>query len=118
MNIKFCKIGDESSSINGIIQDEPLEYQGIGNGGFILRTRMEHTREYIVKCRDQILKNQEIVSKVKSRLDVVAGQIKPLQIRIDTLDYTTQELNEILTLISQLRMEKRTLTKIMDDEQE
>lgn len=107
--IRFCKIGDESSSIDGIIQDEPLEYQGIGNGGFILRTRMEHPREYIEKCRQQILENQEKAEKWDSSLEYH----KLAYEKVKELDQENKRLKDIET-----RIKKRIIELVKEDDED
>jgi len=68
--INLCDVSKPQNITDGIIQDEPLEYQRNG-AGYILRTRMEHSREHIQHIKAQILKDQEIRKVLEHKRDEI-----------------------------------------------
>lgn len=73
--IHLCDVTNPINVLAGIIQDEPLEWARDG-AGFILRTRMAHSREHIQHIKEQILRDQDIRKVLEYKKDEIESYMK------------------------------------------
>lgn len=70
-------------------------------------------KENAVKIKQQILDNQEIVSRLKSRLDTVSKHFDSLNIKLACRNYKDSEYGEIAQVMQDLRREHKQLEEIL-----